>query len=639
MKKPNPESPFLLQAETLPQLYREAARTFGTLPAFGSRKSDGTFQTTSYQKLYEEGLNLATALLEQGIRPRDHVGILADNRLEWMIADYGILIAGAADVPRGTDITLSEMEYILTHGDVLFCFVEDRTVLERVNQIRDRLPGMLRVFLLDSQDSAEGADGTLSDLIQQGKALREKGDRRAEKQLNLVQPDHLFTIIYTSGTTGVPKGVQLTHANMMSQVRNIPWPIYQDDRKLSILPIWHSYERVCEMMAISRGACTYYTSIRTIAADMEQVKPTVMASAPRVWESLYQKIQKKVADLPPLRRKLFRTAYFCSRQVQESWFFLSGQALGLSGRSPGASALWGTGHMLRASLFFLPYKLLDLLALKKIRDQLGGCFRGTISGGGALPPYVDEFFNYVGIPVLEGYGMTETTPVTALRTNQKRILGTVGPPISETEFRIYDLDTNKLIYPNPEYPGSGRGRKGLLHVRGPQVMKGYYKQPEETAQVLREGWMNTGDIALITYNDCLKILGRAKETIVLLSGENVEPAPIEAKITESPLIAQCMVLGNDQKYLTALVVPDTHYLEKPLPELARDPAMKKQLIQEIRQAINGSDLFKSFEHIHGIHLLEKPFEIGEELTATFKLRRHIVEDIYQEQIEQLYQKS
>lgn len=636
MKKTNPDSPFLLDATTLPQLYREAARSFGTSPALGRRNPDGSFTTTSYEELFQLGLNLATALIEEGVRPRDHIGILSDNRLEWMIADYGILIAGAADIPRGTDITLDEMEYILTHGDVLLCFVEDRSVLERLHKIRGRLPGMLRIIMMDPEDSGEGADGTLYDLMEEGARLRRGGDQRAEQRINLVKPEHLFTIIYTSGTTGVPKGVQLTHANMISQVRNIPWPIYREDRKLSILPIWHSYERVCEMMAISRGTCTYYTSIRTIAADLETVKPTIMASAPRVWESLFQKIQKKVADLPPLRRNLFKIAYFCSRQVQGSWFFLSGQAIDLNGRYPVYSALLGFGHACRATIFYLPYKLLDPLALKKIRNQLGGHFRGTISGGGALPPFVDEFFNYIGIPVLEGYGMTETSPVTALRTNQKRVLGTVGPAIPETEFQILEMETGALLYPNPEKPGSGRGLRGILHVRGPQVMSGYYKQPDETNRVLQKGWMNTGDIAMITFNDCLKILGRAKETIVLLSGENVEPAPIEARIIESPMISQCMVLGNDQKYLSALLVPNADYFEKPLPELATDPDLKKQLIQEVRRQVNKSDRFKSFEHVHGVHVLGKPFEVGEELTATFKLRRHIVESLYEQEIAGLY---
>lgn len=643
MKQVRIESPFTLQAETLPQLYREAAKSFGDKAAFASRNPEGEFIPTSYRELYEHGLNLATALINLGVRPRDHVGILSDNRLEWIICDYGVLISGAADVPRGTDITTSEMEYILTHGDVLFTFVENRKVLEQLNRIRDRLPGMLRVVIMDPEDSGDGADFTLPELIRQGEALRAAGDTRAEEHLESVQPEHLFTIIYTSGTTGTPKGVQLTHANMLSQIRNIPWPIFQKDRKLSILPIWHSYERVCEMMAISRGACTYYTSIRNIVADLETVRPTVMASAPRVWESLYQRIQKKVTEMPPHRRFLFRTAYGCSRRVQGALFFLSGQAIDLEGRTRSKSAMLAAWHLLNLVLFYLPFRLLDALVLKKIRQLLGGCFRGTISGGGALPPFVDEFFNYIGVPVLEGYGMTETTPVSAVRTNQQRILGTVGPAIPQTEFRISDLDSGEILFPDPNQPGGGRGRKGLLHVKGPQVMKGYYKQPGETDRVLSEGWMNTGDIALITFNDCLKIIGRAKDTIVLLSGENVEPGPIEAEISQSPKIAHCMVVGNDKKFLGALVVPEAEAFsaEQPrsLHDLARDPTVRKDLHREIRSLVNQCDQFKSFEHIHGIHVLDKPFTVGDELTATFKLKRHVVEARYPEEIRALYEKS
>ncbi len=643
MKLDRHVAPFPFEFHTLPQIYKGAAEAYQDLPVVAAPLKTGDFKKVSYAEMYELGLNLATALIDNGLRPREHVGILADNRIEWLISDYGILISGAANVPRGTDITEQEIVYILTHGDVELVFVENAKILEKLENVRDRLPAMLQVIMMDKDTPAPDGVLHLYNLLAQGEELRRNGDTRAEERIAQTKAEDLFTIIYTSGTTGTPKGVQLTHANMVSQLRNVSWEILKEDRMLSILPIWHSYERVCEVISIGRGACTYYTNIRRISEDLKAVRPTMMASAPRLWESVYQKIKKNVETAPPARQKLFNVAYFCSRMVQGSWYFLAGRTLDLTGRSLPEKIIKGAFHAVRALIFLIPYLILDKVVLSKLRQVVGGAFRGTVSGGGALPPYVDEFFNYIGIPVLEGYGMTETTPVSAVRTKDKLIIGTVGPLVNNTQVRIISLENGEILYPNPGRKGEGRGMKGEIHIKGPQVMKGYYKMPDETARVLKEGWMNTGDIGMVTYNDCLKIMGRSKETIVLLSGENVEPNPIEDKLKESPKVDHCMVIGNDEKHLAALIIPSLEFYQnngqpsvQTLQELVELPQVQQDLELEAKVLVNQDNGFKPFERVLGIHLIGKPFELGQELTNTYKLKRHVITEMYEEAIDRIY---
>jgi long-chain acyl-CoA synthetase len=239
--------------------------------------------------------------------------------------------------------------------------------------------------------------------------------------------------------------------------------------------------------------------------------------------------------------------------------------------------------------------------------------------------------------VQEGYGLTETSPVIAVRTTQKLVIGTVGPLYKDTEVRILDLNTGDILYPNPSDQNEGRGLKGEIHVRGPQVMKGYYKSPDATEKVLRDGWFNTGDIGIFTNNDCLKIVGRSKDTIVLLNGENIEPIPIESKICESPLVDQCMVVGQDQKQLGALVVPSIEVFQaESVAELSDKADIRDQIAADIRRLISRENGFKAFEHIQEIALLPKAFEIGDELTNTFKIKRHVVDQRYVSLISGLY---
>ena len=632
-----------VMAGNLAEMYRLAAERYEDLPAFATRLKSGVFKPVSYRDLYDFGLYLGTALIELGVEARNHVGLLADNRVEWNIADYAILMAGAADVPRGTDVTNQEIEYIVNHSGCEIVFVENKRLLDRIIPLMPKLEKVRHLILMDPKAEAREGVLTLYGLVDRGKELREQGDRQIEERMKGISPDDLFTLIYTSGTTGTPKGVMLTHANMASQVKYLPFPLEPDDRLLSILPVWHSYERVFQMIAISNGCCTYFTSLRSLADDLKKVKPTIMASAPRLWENLYLRILKNVRESHWIRRGLFHSAYFCSRMVKGSMFFLQGKKIDLNGRGPFVSAALAVGHALRALLFCPPYVALNAVVLEKLRQIVGGSFKGTVSGGGALQPHVDEFFNYIGVPVQEGYGLTETAPVIAVRTIPRLIIGTVGPLYEETELRIVDLNTGETLYPDDARPGSGRGLKGEIHVKGPQVMKGYYKNEEATGRALVDGWFNTGDIGIYTFNDCLKIVGRSKDTIVLLNGENLEPIPIEARLCESPLIDQCMVVGQDQKQLGALVVPSLEGFaeigieEESVDSLAMRDEVRERIAKEAKRLISADSGFKAFEHIHGIVLAPKAFEVGDEMTNTFKVKRQVVDEKYADLIASLFE--
>jgi len=629
-------------AKTIVEVYRLAAELYGERPAFCPRLPDGSYGSMSFRELFETGCDLAAALIELGVAAREHVAILADNRLEWVISDCAILAAGANNVPRGTDITAAEIDYILNHADVRVVLVDNGRMLEKFLKHRGRVPGVEHVIVMDREAEPQRGVLRLWDLVERGRQLRAEGDRRLEERMQGVAPDDLFTLIYTSGTTGRPKGVQLTHANMVSQIRNLPIDLGPDDRLLSILPIWHIYERVALMVSVAYGATTYYTSIRTIADDLKTVRPTLMLSAPRLWENLYQKIIHSVHKQGPLKQAMFRIAYFFSWRLRRSAYFVEGRRIDLVGRPLWYSFLLGCGHAAIYLVLLIPYLVMDGLVTRKLRAILGGAFRGTVSGGGALQPHVDEFFNYIGIPVLEGYGLTETCPVLAVRTWKKRVIGTVGPVWPETELRIVDLDTHEVLFPDPKRKGGGRGLRGEIQVRGPQVMKGYYKEPELTAQVMKDGWFATGDIGIMTYNDCLRIVGRCKETIVLLSGENVEPTPIENKLTESPYIDKCMVVGQDQKHLAALIVTrpenfrdDGIEIGDPA-ELPDHPEVKQIIAREIKALVNARTGFRHFEMIHGWRIVPKPFEVGDELTSTYKLKRQVITQKYAGLIAEIY---
>lgn len=604
----------VIEISNLAQLFLKAGSSWKEQPAFATRTKGGLFEEVSYASWCGRAMALATALIELGVEARDHVGLLSDNCFEWIVIDAAVQFCGAVDVPRGSDIIPAEMAYIIAHADVKILFLENHALLTQWRNLGEAPPLCSHVVVMKVEEGATLPEGvmTLASLEALGKRLRGEGDRRVEERMAQLRPDDLYTIIYTSGTTGTPKGVQLTHASICSQVKNLTTVLIGDTkekrdskkllsdkeplRTLSILPVWHSYERVFEMFAISQGGCTYYSSLRSLAQDLKLVRPNVMASAPRLWEVFYEKIMAEVKRQSPLKKFLFH-------------------------------------HVMRREWLAALFRRWSLPPLPQLRSVVGGALRATISGGGALPSYVDQFFNRIGIAVLEGYGLTESGPVIAVRTPERLVIGTVGPLLPETEVKIIDLESGKVLYPDLAAPDLGLNRRGEICARGPQMMKGYYKDPEGTARALREGWLHTGDIGVMTPEGCLKIVGRCKETIVLLNGENVEPLPIESRLLQSPFIAQCMVVGQDRKQLGLLIVPSLEALAQQGCEQEKQP----QLFQsEIRRLISTEHGFKAFEKIGPWRLLSKPFEVGDELTGTYKLKRHLIAERYRALIDEMF---
>ncbi|BDA77364.1 long-chain-fatty-acid--CoA ligase [Leptospira kobayashii] len=681
-------------ANNLAEVYKESSEKFGTKPAFWYKNAAKEYQAITYKELYEDGLALAEALIDLGVDARDHVGILADNRKEWIVADCAVLLAGAANVPRGSDITDSEIVYILNHSGAKIVFIENDKVYEKFKNNKSQIKGVKTVIILDQDSKIKSGSGVLHflDLLKKGKELRSKGKKEAEKRISKIKPDDLFTLIYTSGTTGMPKGVMLMHSNMIHQLHYVVPNVAKvtpEDRMLSILPVWHIFERVVEYFAIVNGGSTYYTKVTDLRNDIQKARPTFMASAPRVWESIYNGIYTRINDpkqTPPVRRLLFKVAYFFSKHYHSSIRFLKGLEVDYENRNIFQSLIGGVIAIVKL-LVTAPFSLtilggiagyylssignplstvayvisglglilnvftLDRIVLSKIRQATGGHLRATLSGGGALQKHVDAFFMDIGITVLEGYGMTETGPVISVRSFERPIMGSVGDIVPLTQVQIRD-DAGKVLCHIDDKKNiiSGKqGVKGVVHLNGPQVMKGYYKNPETTAKTIVDGWMNTGDIGMINFKKTLTLTGRAKDTIVLLGGENVEPVPIENKIDESPFIKQSMVVGQDQKVLGAIIVPDFDALaawaadngitETKPEKLITEPKVVDFYKKEVRNFNSVKTGFKNFEQVQYVTIITKPFEVGDELTNLMKMKRHVITEKYKDRILELYKNS
>jgi long-chain acyl-CoA synthetase len=519
--------------------------------------------------------------------------------------------------------------------------VENSKVYEKVAPNLKELKNIKHVIAIDPKGIPEDKVLTFDQLMEKGKTLRDKYEGELQKRVENIDPDDTYTIIYTSGTTGVPKGVMQTHRNEDHQMRVLPPHLgleYGKERLLSILPIWHTFERMVEYITIGAGCTTVYTNLRDLKQDLREQKPTFMASAPRLWEQIYLGIYNSVQSGSGVKKTLFKMAYALSRFHGKAVRFLQGNWVKHTPPNPIVSFFRAIYFVLLLPINYPFFKLLDTIVLKKVRAATGGQMKGTLSGGGALPRHVDEFFNNIGINVFEGYGMTESGPVVCVRNFSNKVVGSIGPLVPEVEVEIRDFDNNPLP----------RGQKGVLWTKGPHVMKGYYKMPEQTAKTVVDGWLNTGDMALKTFNkpEVLVMTGRAKETIVLLGGENVEPVPIENKILESEYIGQIMVVGQDQKWLGALIYPDMEKMAQymgadsadslTIDKLRHDEAVRDLFRSEMRSLVSGETGFKNFEKVQDFRFVDKPFEPGDELTAVGKMRRHIITEKYQDRIDDMY---
>jgi len=621
--------------KTLPDIFYFSRDEYkNDLGIYDKPNKSKEFVKTSFPDVVEIAENAAIGLMNLGVKAGSKVGLMADNRLEWLIADMATQLNGAIDVPRGSDSTSDEIKYILTHSEAEFVFIEHDKLYDK---IKDIIPESIQKIIILDPPSKLNSENIiiLKDLISDGKKNRKEKINELNRRSKLIKADDLATIIYTSGTTGNPKGVMLSHYNIVYNVETVPDMVglKPGDRGLSILPVWHIFERTVEYALIASGCSMYYTNIRNLSGDFKSVQPTFMASAPRLWESIYAGIKAKVEKEEPLKKKIFDFSFEVNRMFHAGIDYLQGNKLQQKAENP-FDAMIKTGWSMFTSVnLFVPSQVLNNTIFKKIRDALGGKLRGTLSGGGALPSHVDEFFNTIGIPLYEGYGMTETAPIIAARTVGHVIQGSVGFAPNGTQLKILDDKGKELPL----------GELGVVHVKGPQVMKGYYKNPEETKKVLVDGWMNTGDLGFISQNGTLSLRGRAKDTIVLLGGENIEPVPIENLLVEDKFIDQVMVIGQDKKTLGALIWPsferlkDAGYNLSETDDLHMNQEMLKLFSSTIKKIISKENGFKSFERITGFRFLPKALEVGDELTNLFKMKRNVINQKYDHLIKEIYE--
>ena len=500
----------------------------------------------TYQELSQRITTAAAGFRSLGIGEGDVVGLFAENSPRWLMADQGLMRTGAADAVRGSSAPVEELRYILEDSKAVALVVQNADLWQRL-QFPAQLRSQLRFVLQLEGDAVDPDVISWSDLLAAGAEQQAPDPDLGRDAASAASTT--ATILYTSGTTGQPKGVPLSHANLLHQMRSLSCVARPEPGApvLSVLPIWHAYERSAEYYFFSCACSQSYTTIKQLKRDLPRVKPVVMVTVPRLWEAVQAGFEDVLKTFPASRQSLLRaalansSAYCLARRQRRNLMLMP-----LGRRQRLMAGLKSAGR-------WPAHALASKLIWPKLRLQLsGGQLRFPINGGGAIAPHVDSFFEAVGIELLVGYGLTETSPVVSCRRPWRNIRGSSGQPMPQTEFRIVD--------PESRAPLSFRER-GLVLVRGPQVMQGYLGKPEATAKVLDvDGWFDTGDLGMLLPDGSVVLTGRAKDTIVLSSGENIEPGPLEAHLLMNPVVEQVLFVGQDKKQLAALVVPNQNGL-------------------------------------------------------------------------------
>lgn len=559
------------------------------------------FTTLSTSEFFNRTAGLAAGLEKLGVGSGDRVMLLTDNRPEWHMVDLATIDLGAADVPIYGTLTPAGISYQIKDSGSKVAIAENADQMAKFLQIRDECPELAHLIQIEGPCAAgvlplaevidSGQTGDAEDLFWQ----------RAEK----IQAEDILTLIYTSGTTGKPKGVTLTHDNLVQNV--LPSaeraPVASDDFCLEFLPLCHVFERMLGYLYMYRGVTKAYCSVYHVGDLLTTIKPTVFASVPRIYEKVYDKVMDKVNNAPPIRRGLFNWALGVGRKAYP---------LQLAGQKPGGFS----------------FALADKIVLSKIREALGGRLRYCVSGGAPLPLFTNEFFHSIGIRILEGYGLTETSPVISVNGLEGGMtrLGTVGRAISNVEAKIAE--------------------DGELCVKGPSVMKGYWNLPDKTAEVFdSEGFFLTGDIAEIDEDGFIRITDRKKDLIVTAGGKNIAPQPIEAELKRSSLVDNAVIIGDRRPYLVVLLSPNIEALES----WAASEGISYSSTEEITRHEKLAEAFASvveatnenlasYEQIKKHSVLPLMLSIDDgTLTPTLKVKRREVEKQYQELIEGLYE--
>jgi len=585
--------------DTIPRQFLASVESYHRSDAF-RHKVDGAYRDISHGEVYARVSALACALRNLGIGPRDRVALLSENRIEWAVADLAILSCRAVNVPLYATLPANQIEYMLRDSEARVVFVSNDTQLAKIAAIRGRLPELRHVIVFDAE-TQEKSTLALEALIADGRKLAATADFRA--MVMDTHPNDWASIIYTSGTTGEPKGAILSHGNFMSNVRQ-SLQVYRldtHDTCLSFLPLSHVFERMAGFytMMTAGVVIAYAESIESVPQNLLEISPTVVCSVPRVYEKMYARILDTVAKSSAMRRALFW------------WGIGVGKAYLAAGEKAGA-------------LLRLQHRIAHALVFKKLQARVGGRLRFFISGGAPLSREIAEFFNAAGIRIMEGYGLTETSPVVALNTFENFRLGTVGKPLPGVEVKIAD--------------------DGEVLVRGDNVMLGYFKKPKETEEAMAGGWFHTGDIGHLDDDGFLVITDRKKDLIATAGGKKVAPQPIEARLKLNPLIGEAILVGDRRPFIATLIVPNFEKLKAwassqglasaGAAQLVEAPATR-EVYQKIIDGVNAD--LAQHERIKSFVLLPGELTIDNgHLTPTLKVRRRIVEKTYQREIDALY---
>ncbi|MBD2513868.1 AMP-binding protein [Nostoc sp. FACHB-973] len=626
--------------ESLPEIWPLAAQEFGDVVALHNPHAKPEIVIT-YTQLAEKIQLFAAGLQALGIKLGDRISLIADNSPRWFIADQGIMTAGGIDAVRSSQAEKEELLFIIANSGSTALVLEDLKTLKKLQDRLNDLPIQFVVLLSDEAAPTETPLKVLNftQLIEIGlnhNFVPAKQNR-----------DALATLIYTSGTTGKPKGVMLSYTNLMHQVISFGTVLQPNpgDMVLSILPSWHSYERTVEYYLLSQGCTQVYTNLRSVKGDLRQFKPNYMVGVPRLWESIYEGVQKQFREQPAKKQRLIKFLL----GISEKYIKAQRVAQGLDLNNLHASAVERFAATILATALLPLHKLGERLVYAKVREATGGRVKQMISGGGALPRHIDNFFEIIGVQILQGYGLTETSPVTHVRRPWRNLIGASGLPLPATEAKIVDPETKA---PLPVE------KRGLVLLKGPQIMQGYYQNPQATAKAIDpEGWFDSGDLGWLTPENDLVLTGRAKDTIVLTNGENIEPQPIEDACLRSPYIDQIMLVGQDQRSLGALIVPNLEALEKwaATQNLTLDIEsdrvtssfgekidLESKMIQDLfRQELNrevqNRPGYRPDDRIGSFKFILEPFSIENGLmTQTLKVRRHIVVERYRDIIDGMF---
>lgn len=602
----------LLKAcDTITEVYRFLTEEYGeTIDKDLLRyKVDDKYAGVSYSKFKEETDSFAFGLTSLGIKREDKVAILAENRPEWVYTDMAALALGAIDVPLYPSLTAVLVEFILNNSESKCIVVSNKFQLNKVLKIRNNCKYLDFIIVMNENDF----DPTVKNLhsfkqVQEmGAEYKNQNPEMLKNSMSMVKENDDCTIIYTSGTTGEPKGVVLTHKNIMSNVTSAleAFPITKDDVFLSFLPLCHIFERMAGYYtAFACGASVCYAeSIEKVATNLAEIKPTLMTAVPRLFERIYSKILKNVESQPEKKQRIFYWAMETGRE-----YVIAKR----EGKIPIALSI--------------KHKVADKLVFKKLRERFGGKIRFFISGGAALPREMGEFFEAFGVLVIEGYGLTESSPVIAANRPDDYKFGSVGKPFPGVEIKI--------------------APDGEILARGPNIMKGYYKNKKETDATIKDGWLYTGDIGVFDTDGFLLITDRKKHLFKTSAGKYIAPTPIENTFLGSKYIDQFILIGDSRMFLSALIVPDFEAVKEYADSHKIPYADEKDLAQndEIYKLLENDMVqfqkkLANYERVRKFVLLDNPFTIDSgEITPSLKIKRKVVEEKYSELIDRMYER-